>query len=657
MEESKELTKMYSFLQISIYFAIVLEFLVFLPIDIEVIASVQNKIARLPIYDNLIFSKISIFLLICIVSLGTKAKKDLEFNVKKQIIFPIIFGIIIIALSVIFYSKNLLPGSLFTLTTNHILYIIFSVFGVVLIHTSLENISKMIKANFMKDRFNVDNESFEQPKEKIVNHFKGYISSVSIPMLFYFNKKVHNGFLNIHNVFRGLLVIGTPGSGKTFGVIIPYMKQLILNGYTALIYDYKFPALTEIAYHYFKIARLKNPLLKFHVINLTDVERSRRVNPLHPRYLKTIAQCTETSEMMIRSLTKSESSKGGSEQFFTQSAINFFTAILYFFAKYENGKYSTFPHILYFLSKGYKEMFDVLYENEELEELLATFKDAYENESFSQLDGQIGTLRVNMSKLASKELAFTFTGDDIELRVSDPKNPSIIILANSEETQSTNSASNGLILNRIIKLINQDGGLPSTIIADEFPTTYFFKIDNLIATARSRKVAVLLGIQEIPQLISNYGKETSDKITSVIGNIISGSARKKETLEWLQQIFGKIKQQKTSLSIDRNKTSVSLSEQMDFLIPASKISNLNLGEVVGQIANEAGEYDGEYKLGAYNCKINLDLKKLKLEEKLYTVPAPYYNFGSEDEKEAFLKENYRKIKADIQKIVITYRKG
>ncbi|MCG8226374.1 type IV secretory system conjugative DNA transfer family protein [Tenacibaculum finnmarkense] len=656
MEESKELSKMYSFLQISIYFVIVLEFLVFLPIDIDIIETFQNKLSRLPIYDNLIYSKLSIFTLICIVSLGTKAKKDLDFNFKNKIILPIVGGLFIIATSVFMYSNNIFPGSLFTLTTNHIIYILLSVIGTVMIHISLDNVSKIIKASFMKDRFNVDNESFEQPKDKVNNTFKGVISSVNIPMLFYYNKKVHNGFLNIQNVFRGLLVVGTPGSGKTFGVIIPYMKQLLLGGYTGLIYDYKYPALGEIAFHQYKIAKVNNPLLKFHVVNLSDVERSRRVNPLHPRYLKTMAQCTETSEMMIRSLTRSESSKGGSDQFFTQSAINYFTAIIYFFSKYEDGKYSSFPHILYFLSKGYKEMFDVLYENEELEELLSTFKESYQNESYSQLDGQIGTLRVNLSKLASKELAFIFTGDDIELRVSDPKNPSILILANSEETQATNSASNGLILNRLIKLINQDNGLPSTIIGDEFPTTYFYKVDNLIATARSRKVAVCLGIQEIPQLVSNYGKDTSDKITSVIGNIISGSARKKETLEWLQQIFGKIKQQKTSLSINSNKTSVSLSEQMDFLIPASKISNLNMGEVVGQIANEVGEFDGQYKLGSYKCKINLDLKAISEEEELYTLPKPYYDFGTEEQREKFLSDYYKNIKLDINKIVSKFKK-
>lgn len=656
MDESKELNKLYSFLQISIYFAIAMELLVFLPIDIDIIATVQNRVSRLPIYNNLIYSKLSIFFLICIVSIGTRAKKDLELNPKKAIMLPIFLGILFFVFSVLSYGNKLFPGSLYGITTNHIIYAVLSVIGAVLIHTAFDNISKMIKSNFMKDRFNVENESFEQPKEKVISNFKGTVSSVNIPMLYYYKKKVHKGFLNIQNVFRGLLVLGTPGSGKSFGIIVPYMKQLISNDFTGLIYDYKFPDLGEIAYHHYKLAKIKNPNLKFHVINLSDVERSRRVNPLNKKYIKNFASASETAEMMVRSLQKSESNKGGAEQFFTQSAINFFSAIVYFFSKYENGKYCTFPHVLNFLSRGYKEIFDVLYTNEELEEVLSTFKDAYENESYSQLDGQIGTLRVNLSRLASKELAWIFTGDEIELRVSDPKNPSIIVLANNEETQAINSASNGLILNRLIKLINQDGGLPSFIIADEFPTTYFYRVDNLISTARSKKVAVLLAIQELPQLVSSYGKETADKITSVIANIISGSARKKETLDWLQQIFGKVKQKKESLSIDRNKTSVSLSEQMDFLIPASKISNLNMGEVVGQIANDVGEYDGEYKLGAYNCKINLDIKQIQVEEKLYREPPKYYNFGSEEQKDKILSDNYKKVKSEVSELILKYVK-
>lgn len=650
MEESKELKKLYLFLQSAIYFFLVIEFIAFLPIEINVVKSLQIKLSKLIVYENLIYSKVFCFLLVCTVSLGTKAKKDVDFNPKKQIVIPLIIGFIITICSVFAYMYEI-KDVLFGLKMNHIIYMILSLIGIIFLHISFDNISKIIKSNFMKDRFNLENESFEQPKIIESNS-----SSVNIPMLFYYKKKIHKGWLNITNVFRGTMVIGTPGSGKSFGIIIPFMKQLIKKNFTMLIYDYKYPDLTEIAYYRFQLQKKENPKLKFHVINLSDVEHSRRINPLHPKYLRTKNDSAETAETLIRSLSKSSGSKGGSEQFFTQSAINFLTAVMYFFSQYENGKYCTFPHILNFLSKGYKEMFDVLFSNDELEEVLAVFKTAYDNETFQMLDGQIGTVRVNLSNLGSKELAWIFSGDDVELKISDKENPSILILANNEANQSINSSANALIINRIIKEINTEGNLPSAIIVDESPTVYIHKIDNLVSTARSKKVAVLLGLQELPQLVAGYGKENADKISSVIGNIISGSVRKKETLNWLQQLFGKVKQQRESLSINKNTTSVSLSEQMDFLIPESKISNLNQGEVVAQIVNEKKDFDGTYKSGSYNCKINLDIPKIEAEKKLYKKPNKYYSFPSVEAKEEILRENYKKIKSEVNEIVIRYAK-
>jgi type IV secretory pathway TraG/TraD family ATPase VirD4 len=498
----------------------------------------------------------------------------------------------------------------------------------------------------MKDRFNVENESFDQSRKLLDTD-----TSVNLPMLFYYNKRINKGWINIVNIFRGTMVIGTPGSGKTFSVIVPFVKQLIYKGFTMLIYDYKYPDLTKLAYYHYYINKKKNPLMKFHVINLSKVEYSRRVNPLKPSYIKTLADASETAETLVQSLQKSDKQKGA-DQFFTQSAINFLSAVIYFFAKYKDGKYSTFPHILNFISQDYEDIFDTLYSNNELEELLSIFKASYENKSFGQLDGQIGTLRTNISRLASKEIAWIFTGDDLDLKISDPKNPSIIIIANEEETQSINSASNALILNRITKLINTSGNLPSAIVIDESPTIYIHKIEKLISTARSRKVAVLIGLQELPQLVAGYGRETSDTITSVIGNVLSGAVRKKETLNWLQQIFGKVKQKRTGLSIDRSKTSVSLSEQMDFLIPESKISNLHEGELVAQIAGKNDKYDGQHVSGSYNCKVNLDLKAIKEEEKRYIDPPKYYNFKSEEEKENILRNNYDKVKHDVKMVVM-----
>lgn len=650
MEESKELKNLYFFLQGAIYITLVVEFIVFINLDYYVLIKFQQLLNKLPVYKDLLFSKLFTFLIVVIVSIGTKAKKKLNFNITKMVVLPFLIGFVFVVLSVYFFSLNL-DDVYFQLPLKNWLYIIFSILGVILIHSAFDNISKIIKSNLMKDKFNVENESFEQPQKKESSE-----KSVNIPIQYYFKQKVRNGFMNIHDVFRGTLVIGVPGSGKTFGVIVPFIKQLMAKKFTMTIYDYKFPSLTKMSYYHYLLNKKNIPGLKFHIINLSNVEYSRRVNPLNPKYIRTLGSASEIAETLIRSLQKGENVGGGSsEQFFTQSAINFLSAVIYFFAKYQNGKYSTFAHVLNFISRSYGDLFPVLYSNEELEEILSAFKDAYENETFAQLDGQLGTLRVNLSRLASKETAWIFTGDDIDLKVSSRENPSILIIANDEDTQSINSATNALILNQIIKLINKEGNHKTAVVIDESPTIYIHKIDNLISTARSRGVAVLIGIQEIPQLIAGYGNKVADKVTSVIGNIVSGAARKKETLQWLQQLFGKVKQQRQGVSINRNKTTISLNEQMDYLIPESKISNLNQGEVVAQIVGKGVKFDGKYNIGSYNCKINLDVKKIKNEEKKYKMPSKSYIFTNSNEKDLILTQNYKRVKEDITELVLKYR--
>ena len=647
MEENKEVQQLYYLFQGAIYLSIIIEIFSLTPVDTTYLQEVQGRLQNVFIYNNLFYSKTFTICLILIVSVGTKSKKDLKLNAKKSIMLPIVLGIIIIVSS-IFFLTQWYGVPVIGFDISFLIYVVCSFLGMILIHTAFDNISKIIKSSFMDDRFNIENESFEQSKKLVDTP-----SSVNIPMLYYYKKRINKGWINIVNIYRGTMVIGTPGSGKTFGVIIPFIKQLIGKGFTMLIYDYKYPDLTKMAYYHYLLNRKRHPNFKFHVINLSKVEYSRRVNPVKSEYIKTLADASETAETLVQSLQKSDKQKGA-DQFFTQSAINFLAAVIYFFSKYENGKYSTFPHILNFISQDYEDIFNVLYTNDELEELLSIFKSAYENKSFSQLDGQIGTLRTNISRLASREIAWIFTGDDVNLKMSDKQNPSIIVIANEEETQSINSASNALILNRITKLINTGNNLPSAIVIDESPTIYLHKIDKLIATARSRKVAVLLGLQELPQLIAGYGRETSDTITSVMGNIISGAVRKKETLNWLQQIFGKVKQQRTGMNIDRNKTSISLNEQMDYLIPESKISNLQQGEVVAQIVGEGTKFDGKHKNGSYNCRINLDIKSIAAEEKNHRQPPKYYNFASEKEKDLILKQNYDKVKSDIKLLILDY---
>ena len=453
------------------------------------------------------------------------------------------------------------------------------------------------------------------------------------------------------------MVIGTPGSGKSFGVINPAIRQMIDKGFCLCIYDFKFPDLAKIAYYHYLLKKNRYPEYhhEFHVINLNEVEKSKRVNPFKKEYIQTLAEAQEMAESMVSSLQKGGSSSGGgSEAFFTQSAINFLSSCIYFFARFEDGKYSDLPHILSFMNRSYKDIFDTLFSNEEIYSLLSPFKTAYDNKAFDQLEGQVGTLKIFLSRLATKESFWVFSGDEVELKITDNDHPSIIILASDPGTQDINSALYSSVLNRTLRLINSKHNLPGGIIADEFPTIYIHKIDNVVATARSNKIAVLLGLQEIPQLRQFYKKEVADTISAIVGNIISGSARDKNTLDWMEKMFGKIKQKSYSQSISQTGTSTSINEKMDFMIPAGKIAALKTGEMVGMIAQGEENNTDEYKTSAISGKINLDMKTIKKEEDHYVTMPDYYSFldkKGNNRKEEVLMTNFRKINKEVELIV------
>ena len=717
MEESKELQGFYKLFRAAIYVSVLMEFFEY-AINPEmldfwggILCDLHGRIKQWSIYNdgNLVLSKIATFVLICITCIGTRNKKQLEFNAKKQVIIPLTCGLILIIGSVWLFNHHM-EQKLYTLPLNVILYMVASVIGVVLIHIALDNISKLLKDGLMKDRFNFENESFEQCQELQENKY-----SVNIPMRYYYKGKFRKGWVNIVNPFRGTWVVGTPGSGKTFSIIEPFIRQHSAKGFSMVVYDYKFPTLaTKLYYHYKKNQKLGKlpPGCKFNIINFVDVEYSRRVNPIQLKYINNLAAASETAETLLESLQKGKKEGGGgSDQFFQTSAVNFLAACIYFFCNwgkepydangnkliaemaeekdtkrkiptgrvfdnagnevqpaYWLGRYSDMPHILSFLNKGYQTIFDVLETDNEVAPLLAPFQTAFKNKAMEQLEGMIGTLRVYTSRLATKESYWIFhrDGDDFDLKVSDPKSPSYLLIANDPEMESIIGALNALILNRLITRVNTGQGknIPVSIIVDELPTLYFHKIDRLIGTARSNKVSVALGFQELPQLEADYGKVGMQKIITTVGNVVSGSARSKETLEWLSNdIFGKVVQLKKGVTIDRDKTSINLNENMDSLVPASKISDMPTGWVCGQTARDfvqtkvgsGGQMNiqesEEFKTSKFYCKTNFDMKDIKKEEAEY-VPLPkFYTFKSRDERERILYKNFVQVELDVNKMI------
>ncbi|ATC35627.1 type IV secretion system DNA-binding domain-containing protein [Elizabethkingia meningoseptica] len=658
MQEQQHQIKIYGFFQKMVYFTVVMDccMLFFLHANIKFLSNLLANFSKMVFFYPPLHAKLFTIVLIALVATGTKAKKKKDLNITKEIIIPIIIGLGMILGSLALVNNagnNSLPKALPGLNLFQIIYALLSLVGAIITQVGADNISKYMQLKMGKDRWNVEEESFDQNQELVETD-----TSVNIPYIFRHNKKNNNGWINV-NPFRGTIVIGVPGSGKSFGVINPAIRQMITKGFCLCIYDFKFPDLGQIAYYHYLLKKRQDPdhyKHNFHVININDVEKSRRVNPFKKEYISTLAEAQEMAESMVSSLQKGGSGGGGgSEQFFTQSAINFLSSCIYFFATYENGKYSDLPHIMAFMNRSYKEIFDTLFTHEELESLLSPFKTAYDNKAFDQLEGQIGTIKIFLSRLATKESFWVFSGDEVELKITDKENPSIMILASDPGTQDINSALYSSVLNRTLRLINSKNNLPGGIVADEFPTIYIHKIDNVVATARSNKVAVLLGLQELPQLRQFYKKEIADTISAIVGNILSGAARDKNTLDWLEKMFGKIKQKTFSQSISQQGTTTSINEKMDNMIPAGKIAALKTGEMVGMIAGGEENDTEEYKTSAISGKINLDMKAIEWEEKNYVKMPVYRHFrdnNGNDRKAEVLMTNFRRINKEVELITL-----
>ena len=768
-EETREQQQMYNYFRSCIYIFLIIEIVMNLPItaDNRVTQFILDLLARFKVFNSVSGCKVAELICICVVCIGTKAQKALKFNVKTMVIYPVLAGLTLVGMCFIFHGMNI-GMSWFGFPANRILYALCSVVGTMLVHQGLDGIAKYYNYKVGEDRFNFENESFQQSEDLVANDY-----SVNIPMIYYWKQKMHKGWINIINPFRGTIVLGTPGSGKSFGIIDPFIRQHAAKGFAIMCYDFKFPTLAKTLFYQYCKNRKAGKLPQncgFRIINFTDVEYSDRINPIQRKYIPDLAAASETAATLLASLNKGGGEKkGGSEAFFTNSAENFLAAIIYFFVNFhpvgfKNGKklkryvslapdsevvipegnklelvirnwddyhaldakgniildfvdkdgndvstdedrmfvdlngfsyldrtgkrvhiercwyededgkevepdtitgeYSDMPHVLSFLGRPYDQVFNILMQDDKIASLMAPFKSAYDNKANDQLEGMVGTLRVNAARLVSPEAYWVFTGDDFDLKISDKANPSYLVIANDPEKEQVIGSLNALVLNRLITRVNSKGNIPVSIIVDELPTLYFHKIDRLIGTARSNKVAVTLGFQELPQLEADYGKVGMQKIITTCGNIFMGAARNKETLEWAQNdVFGKAKQTSRSISINDNKVSTTISEKMDYLVPAAKIADMATGWLAGQAARDFTATDDsmlnhfdieqseEFKTTKYFCKTHFDMKKIKDEEDHY-VPLPkIYEFKNDREKEIMLNRNFKRVNEEVDKMV------
>lgn len=604
-------------------------------ITIEVVDRIlMNFQKNTGLFSSLLWTKLFAVLFLGLSCLGTRGVKD-EKITWRNIIILLVVGFITFFLN---WMLLAIPevGAIFYMSSLAIGYICLLMCGTWM--------SRLLKNNLMDDVFNVENESFMQETRLMENEY-----SVNLPTRFYYQKKWNNGWINVVNPFRATIVLGTPGSGKSYAVVNNFIKQQIEKSFAMYIYDYKFPDLSEIAYnHLLKYADRYEVKPTFYVINFDDPRRSHRCNPINPNFMTDISDAYESAYTIMLNLNRSWIQKQG--DFFVESPIILLAAIIWYLKIYDNGRYCTFPHAIEFLNRPYAQIFPILTSYPELENYLSPFMDAWESNAQDQLQGQIASAKIPLSRMISPALYWVMTGDDFSLDINNPKEPKILVVGNNPDRQNIYSAALGLYNSRIVKLINKKKQLKSSVIIDELPTIYFRGLDNLIATARSNKVAVCLGFQDFSQLTRDYGDKESKVIQNTVGNIFSGQVVG-ETAKNLSERFGKVLQKRQSMTINRNDKSTSISTQMDSLIPASKISNLTQGMFVGAVSDN---FDERIEQKIFHAEIVVDSAKVSAEMKTYKkipVIAEFTDSDGNDILRETIDSNYRRVKQEIIALV------
>ena len=546
---------------------------------------------------------------------------------------------------ILFFFSGFITNLHYPLILKCSAYIFFLAAGYIFLLKAGLWMSRLIKHNLMEDVFNRENESFMQEVRLMENEY-----SVNLPTRFEHKGKTYNGWINVVNPFRASIVLGTPGSGKSYAIINNYIKQQIRKGFGMYIYDFKFDDLSIIAYNTLmkNIDKYEHPP-KFYVINFDNPERSHRCNPIAPEFMTDIADAYESAYTIMLNLNKTWIQKQG--DFFVESPIILLTAIIWYLKIYKNGKYCTFPHAIEFLNKKYADIFTILTSYRELENYLSPFIDAWEGGAQDQLQGQIASAKIPLSRMISPQLYWVMSGNDFSLDINNPKEPKILCVGNNPDRQNIYSAALGLYNSRIVKLINKKGQLKSSVIIDELPTIYFRGLDNLIATARSNKVAVCLGFQDFSQLNRDYGDKEAKVVMNTVGNIFSGQVVG-ETAKTLSERFGKVLQKRQSMTINRQDKSTSINTQMDTLIPASKISNLTQGVFVGAVSDN---FEERIEQKIFHAEIVVDNEKVAKETVAYQPIPVITNFTDKDGKSHLQDEieyNYRRIKDEAAQIIV-----
>lgn len=590
----------------------------------------MSNIQGTGLFNNFQTSKLFALGFLAISLLGAKGRKDEKLSYKTAFAY-IITGLLLYFLSYLSLLQKTDPA------TVAMLYMGITSIGFILVLSGGTLLSRVIQQKLnSKDIFNKEAETFPQEERVLENEY-----SINLPALYKLKGRTRKSWINIINPFRALLVLGSPGAGKSYFVIRHVITQHIRKGFTMFVYDFKHDDLSKIVYNTWLKYRLKYPIQpQFYVINFDDLTRSHRCNPLDHQTMTDITDAAESARTILMGLNREWIKRQG--DFFVESPINFLTAIIWYLRKYRDGEFCTLPHVIELMQVDYDSLFTALRTEKEIEVLINPFVNAYLNDVMEQLEGQIASAKIAMARLSSPQLYYVLSGNDLTLDINNPDRPKLVCMGNNPQKIQIYGAVLSLYVNRLIKLVNKKGKQKSSLVFDEFPTIYLSGMDSLIATARSNKVATCLGVQDFSQLRKDYGKEQADVIMNITGNIVSGQVTG-DTAKQLSERFGKIMQDRESLSINRSDTSISRSKQLEAAIPPSKISALSSGEFVGMVADDP---DCKIELKAFHCSIINNHEALKQEQLNYKEIPVIRELDS-----TMVQRNYLQIKQDVQDII------
>ncbi|RQO64858.1 conjugal transfer protein TraG [Pedobacter sp. KBW06] len=592
---------------------------------------ILENVAKTGLFNSFLVVKISALVCLSISLIGLKGRKEETMQMKK-ILWYLVSGLFL-------YFSSI---GCFYLDLNAVIvavcYIGLTLAGYLLILSGGTLLSRLIKDQLNKDIFNTENETFPQEERLLENEY-----SINLPAKYQLKDRIRDSWINIINPFRGILIAGSPGAGKSYFLIRHIIDQHLRKGFSMFLYDFKFDDLSKIAYNkllkYYSGYKIKP---KFYIINFEDLSRTHRCNPLDPVSMDDITDATEASRTIMLGLNRDWIKKQG--DFFVESPINFLTAIIWYLRCYENGKYCTLPHVIELMQVHYDHLFAILVTQEEIQVLINPFLSAYQNNAKAQLEGQIASAKIGLARLASPQLYYVLSGNDFTLDVNNPMEPKVVCMGNNPQKQQTYGAVLSLYISKMIKLVNRKGQLKSSLVFDEFPSIFLNGTDSLLATCRSNLVSVSLAVQSLEQVRKDYGTEQAAVITGIVGNIISGQVTG-DTAKKLSENFGRIMQDRESKSISSSDTSISKSLQLEAAIPASKIATLSSGEFVGILADNPGQ---KMNLKMFHSEIQNDHEAIKNEEEAYQMIPIIENVTITD-----VEEVYRKIKAEVKGLVTT----